>query len=231
MKRFMLPLLFVLPLNAYAQIEFVDNLDGLTEQEKAWLEGDAPMPNSTEQVNDGELTWLPFPLKTSGYHLHNQMTISPDSLETGWMGFVQCHYNIDPIAKVEVLYRQSSVQNLKVISFKNIYSAETKSHSVVISQVAQGAEICISGESKTLRESADGWEVHRGPYMRKFFDGFYPMRVSEELDWSTTDLVFEASAPSFTTGYQQQLDHKHLKTSYYFEGVLMSQYLFKANSE
>ncbi len=47
-------LLLVLPATATAQIEFVDDLNGLTEQEKAWLEGDAPKPNSTDHINEGD---------------------------------------------------------------------------------------------------------------------------------------------------------------------------------
>ena len=58
---------------AYAQIEFVDDLEGLTEQEIAWLEGDAPKPGSTEHINEGDLNWLSFPGKEGEYHLENQM--------------------------------------------------------------------------------------------------------------------------------------------------------------
>jgi len=226
--------LFFYSHSSHAEIEFVDDLDGLTEQEKAWLLGDAPAPNATSNINGGQLSWLTLMPKTTTYHLHNKMTIDNKALHSGWLKFVQCHYNIDPISKVEVQYQALSVRKLHIDHYKNMRLAKLEPNTanrVILSGVEKGGEVCISGESKTLKP-VEGLEdnlfkVRRGPYMRKFFDGFYPMQVTEELDWRATSLSFIESQPIADKGYQQKMAGKTLLTHYAFEGVLTTEYFFK----
>lgn len=222
---------FVMPSQVLAQLEFVDDLQGLTEVEKAWLEGDGPIPDSTDHVNEGALKWLAFPAADNEYHLHNRMRINNGSLQDGWMSFEQCHYNIDPVGKIEIVYVPNSVRNLTVKSYTNIQQAVALQNSVAITMASKGAQICISGESKTLRQHEGKWIVRRGPYMRKFLDGYYPMQVTEQLDWSQTNLVFLTSSPKSTIGHKQVFIDQTLEARYRFEGSLMSEYQFKQAPE
>ena len=157
------------------------------------------------------------------------MIISNDSLKTGWIRFIQCHYNLDPISKVEVVYKPKSVKNLEIRHHTNMGMATAQEYSVVLSNVRLGGEVCISGESNTLKKSGavdDRWIISRGPYMRKFFDGFYPIQLTEILDWSSTNLVFNDFGPKSATGQNRNINTNMLKVNYRFEGMLRSEYEF-----
>jgi hypothetical protein len=45
--------------------------------------------------------------------------------------------------------------------------------------VEPGARLCLSAQTRALRNTGNGYfNLVNGPYMRKFLDGYYPMRVT-----------------------------------------------------
>lgn len=234
--RSVLPVFIVslsLASTAHAEIEFTDDLSGLTEQEKAWLESD--MVDENFHVNRGELIWI-SPQKTQNqYRLENRIFLTPDSMKTGWVRFEQCHYQLDAINKIEVVYHTERSRQLKAIEFQNIQKVENKSSSVVLIGVKKNAHVCIEGETLSLfpnqslanSQAKDAtWTLKRGPYMRKFLDGYFPLQVSEEIHWADTPLQLNSPQNTNQLGKHIKIDGQQLNATYHFEGRLTLNYNF-----
>jgi len=75
--------------------------EGMTpdEQEKWFNEDDSFSP---DQINEGELKFLLAPPKKPVLHSLNVLTISQDSIETGWVLLEQCYKHLDPVPDAEV---------------------------------------------------------------------------------------------------------------------------------
>jgi len=130
-------------------------------------------------INEGELHFLTTP-PAKPFHRHtNHVTINADSLKTGWIGSKQCHYHLDRVTAMEVVFRKGGVRNLQILQADNIGRAWIENHSVQLKNVKANAVLCIRSENQALRRDAGGrsYVWHGGPYMRRFLDGYFPMRV------------------------------------------------------
>ena len=231
--RYLGILLMSLPSYLVAEIEFTDDLTGLTEQEKAWLESD--MIDDNFHVNRGELTWVSPDKTQNQYRLENRIFLTPEAMKTGWVKFEQCHYQIDPINKIEVVYHTERSRNLKAIAFENIERVENQKASVVLIGVKKQAYVCIEGETlsffpnQSLEKSQTKdatWTLKRGPYMRKFLDGYFPLQVTEEIHWSDTELQLNSPQDTKQLGKQIHIEGQQLNATYHFEGRLTLNYHF-----
>ncbi|WP_127470042.1 hypothetical protein [Thiomicrorhabdus aquaedulcis] len=211
---------------AMAQIEISQSLEGLTEAEKAWLLDDSGLKSVTAHVASEGFAWSDKANKES-YWLKNDLKIDHNSLASGWIDFSQCHYQLDPISKVEVAYNAQRTRNLNVVSSQGIEQAITQENVVVLSNVSRGAHICIKGQSQTLIRVANGFAVQRGPYMRKFFDGYFPMIVEENISL-TAPARLTTHTPTHITGLQKPSSQPQTayQFTYAFEGQLKPYYEF-----
>lgn len=219
---------FLTPMPSHAEITFSEDLSDLTPAERAWMEDDSSL--NSFAVNEGSLTWLePFAIKPH-YTMENHLTILPSSLKDGWVAFRQCHHHLDAISSIEITYTPESTRNLKLLEFSGMENAELKASSVALHKVSSGAKVCVSGENLTLHSTTSGWKLERGPYMRRFLHGYYPMHLQETLNWQQTDLQLQPSSVTNHKGRLSSLNtqHNQLTTDYWFEGVLRTHYEFKS---
>jgi len=219
--------LSIFSINSHAEIDISQDLSDLTEAERAWLEDDSTLQAIT--VNGGQLNWLTEAETLGQYGLENSLTVTPSSLSDGWVQFTQCHNNLDPIRKIVVQYNAKNTRALKLKSAEKIESVsiEEDSRAAVLMGVEKQARVCISGESKSLEETADGYLVKRGPYMRKFLDGYYPMALKETIKWPQTHLKLNTTNMQTQPGqrYDYSVQANTLIAEYWFEGRLSPRYL------
>ncbi|WP_028486680.1 hypothetical protein [Thiomicrorhabdus chilensis] len=209
--------------NVTAEIEISQSLDGLTPQEKAWLLDDSNLDAMT--VASEQLVWSDKANKQS-YWLKNELKINTDSLKTGWVQFSQCHFQLDPVPKIEVAYHPENTRNLKVVAYQGIERAHATHHRVVLTNVTRGAQVCIQGESRTLTLLESGFYIQRGPYMRKFLDGYYPMIVEEIIELNKIRAVLVKHTPINPKAKESASSGGSYRFAYSFEGQLRPYYEF-----
>lgn len=216
---------------SFAEIEISESLEGLTPEEKAWLLDDSNL--EAFAVSSEVLKYSQKASKES-YWLSNHLTINPQSLDNGWIAFQQCHNQLDPVPKIEVAYHPVNIKDLHIQTYEKIENVTVKAHSVELINVKKGAKVCIQGQSKTLKIDKEGFKLTRGPYMRKFLDGYYPMIVEEtiEMKQMKTQLV-EQSPQLVANSYKneqvkvtQPTMQSQYRFDYAFEGQLKPMYRF-----
>jgi hypothetical protein len=174
-------------------------------------------------VSDGELRFLPA-ADADGKHAHlNLIRIDPASLEGGWVTLVQCHENIDAVPAAQILFRAGGIRGLTIETSRNIGRAWVEGHSVQLEDVGRDAVLCIRGESQALRHLGDGrYRLRNGPYMRRFLDGYYPMRVTLDIQYPAELIEVIGQSPVTQPGFSVENGGSDLSVDATFEGRLVT---------
>lgn len=196
------------------------------DTEEAFLRG-------TSGVNLGELYFLDAPPPGRAvHHFRNHITVDEESLASGWVRMRQCHENLDPVPDAQIVYGASTMRELKLESTRNIGRAWIENSSVQMKDIRPNAEICISGLTQALKREPDGtWALRNGPYMRRFLDGYYPIRVSMAVTLETGRLRFIASEPAEQPGFRLWHAERELGFDTLFEGILRTTLRFAETAQ
>lgn len=178
---------------------------------------------SAHNVNEGVLHFLKTPPAKSVHHHHNRIRIDADSLVSGWVSLFQCHTHLDPVSRAQITFREGFVRDLKVESATHIKQAWVEGASIQLVDVEPAAKLCLSAQTRALRNTGNGYYIlQNGPYMRKFLDGYYPMRVSLEIDYPPQMLQLIDISPAAQPGLNLESRNGAIRMDAIFEGELQT---------
>lgn len=201
-----------------------------TEELERWFQSDEPGApgESVAHVSDGELSFLETAAVGDVHHHHNALSLPASSLRDGWVRLEQCHANLDPVGRVQITFREGRVRDLVVRSTQNVGAAWVEGASVQLRDVRRNARICLEAWTRALQANADGsYTLRNGPFMRKFLDGYYPMRVSMDLDYGDAGLNVVGVAPPAQQGFEVSRGPGELVYDAVFEGRLVTEITFR----
>lgn len=200
------------------------------EELERWFESEDPAPprgTSIDDVNGGSLDFLEHRPRRPVHHHQNALAIHASSLRDGWVRLSQCHHNLDPVSRVEITFREGRVRDLTVRETRNIGSAVVDRANVRLENVQPGASLCLDAWTRALRQQEDGtYSLRSGPFMRKFLDGYYPMRVSMTIDYGDAGLDPVAVSPLAQDGFRVEQGAGELSFDAWFEGRLVTEVTF-----
>lgn len=181
-----------------------------------------------EAVSDGQLRFILPSADTEGVHHHyNEISLLPESMEQGWVHLRQCHENLDPVSALQIVFNPHRIRNLSIDRSQHVGKTWVQGASVQLEDITHGARICLSGESRILTALGDRvYQLSNGPYMRKFLDGYYPMRVTVRVDLNGQPLRFEHIDPRPQPGFRVQPITGGLMLETLFEGRLSTEIRF-----
>ncbi|MCU0840899.1 MAG: hypothetical protein MUC79_04150 [Thiobacillaceae bacterium] len=184
-------------------------------------EADDLLFRSATDVNEGALRFL---TETSAKAVHrhvNRITITESSLADGWVGMEQCHENLDAVPRAQVVYGQDRVRGIEVVSAERIGRAWAEANTVQLQDVEPGATLCVKAETRAMSRNGEAsFNLANGPYMRKFLDGYYPLRVSMTVRLETPRLRFVDAYPEEQTGFHVWRRDTEVGYDALFEGEL-----------
>jgi hypothetical protein len=180
-----------------------------------------PEFQSASQVNEGSLSFLDEPPAKPVHHHQNRIRIDNASMSTGWVSLAQCHDNLDQVLRAQITFREGFVRDLKIVSSSQIERAWVEDASVQLRNVGPGARLCLEAQTRALKNVGNGYfNLANGPFMRKFLDGYYPMRVSMDIDYPAVLLKLVDISPMQQTGFDIRLEPGHIRLEALFEGEL-----------
>ncbi len=183
------------------------------------------------EVNDGELRFLAKAPDRQVHHHQNHITLTPDSLVSGWVKLEQCHQHLDPVPSTQIVYHQERIRALRITRVENIERAWVEDNSVQMENIKHDALLCIEAESRALLD--DGPDAHvllNGPYMRRFLDGYYPMRVTMTVSLGGSGLRFDSLTPAAQPGFTVHISQDEAGYDTWFEGRLVTRIRFVARN-
>ena len=193
-----------------------------------WFASDDPAPPEIQDVNEGELHFFTTPPDKRVPAMLNEITISPASMETGWVNIKQCHQNLDPINAVEVVYRYHQMRELQIISSERINKAWVEGQSVQLEDVQHGGSLCVSLQARILYPDGESrFALRNGPFERKFLDGYFPLHVMLTVHYPAQQIQFVTCKPKPTAGFEliHSIGQVHIDT--WFEGKLLTELTFE----
>ena len=194
------------------------------EELEKWFNSDDELP--TSKVNDGQLIFLKDKPKQHIFNSEINITVDQNSIDNGWTKLTQCYSNLDPIPRTAVVYRENLIKNLKVLSSKNIKSAQVMGHKVILKDVTKNASLCIGVTARNFYQNKDkSFNLINGPYHRKFLDGYYPYHLKLNIHYSPK-LKFGSSTPKHQSGFQIKQFSNSLLIDTVFEGRLKIEFRF-----
>ncbi|KAA6182996.1 hypothetical protein F2Q65_16885 [Thiohalocapsa marina] len=221
----MLAALLVIQLSAVQATEDSDSGNEALDEDAAWeaLLAEPDPADLVAQVNDGDLAFVPAE-RAEGEHAHlNRIAITTDSLESGWVQLEQCHDNLDPVHAVQIVFREGGIRGLEIASSEQIGQAWIDGASVQLRDVGRDARVCLRAESQALRILGDGrYRLRNGPFMRRFLDGYYPMRVQLDVQYPETQLRLIGQSPESQPGFDVTRTAGALRIDATFEGRLIT---------
>ncbi len=184
-----------------------------------WSDGDW----FADDVNEGELAFLAQPPEEDVHHHRNVMTLDRDSLRDGWVRLEQCHHNLDDVARAQIIFRAERTRALRITDSINIGRAWVEEASVQLSDVGKNSSLCLAAETRALTASDDGgYRIDNGPFMRRFLDGYYPMRVSQKIVLADSGLRFFGIRPEVQPGFAVNVSSESIDFDAWFEGRLLT---------
>jgi len=175
-------------------------------------------------ATEGQIKYLKERPDPGAYSYESRVKITAASLESGSVQIATCHYQLDPIRKVVIVFNPSRIQAIAVKSLDKMASAEVKNNKVVLTDVERGASICIDLQSKALDQVGAGqYRLNAGPLMRRYLDGYLPMAAKIRVDWPTNMLTVEKTTPSENEGIQVVQGNDGVQLDMIFAGKMTAQ--------
>ena len=180
-----------------------------------------------EAVNEGELEILPSPQAADLYHHENHMQITTTSLRDGWVKMEQCHRHLDQVSLLEIVYHPQRIRNIQIISNQNIGSSRVVGANVELRDIQADARLCLEAESRALHILGNGRFILRnGPYMRRFLDGYYPMRLTVAIDYPPDTLHLHSVRPETAIRLKHTPKQGKIHWDAWFQGRLYTEFEF-----
>jgi hypothetical protein len=173
---------------------------------------------------EGQIKYLRERPDPGAYSYESRVKITAASLESGSVQIATCHYQLDPIRKVVIVFNPNRIQAIAVKSIDKMASAEVKNNQVVLTDVERGASICIDLQSKALDQVGSGqYRLNAGPLLRRYLDVYLPMAAKIRVDWPTNMLIVEKTAPSEKEGIQVVQGNDGVQLEMIFAGKMTAQ--------
>lgn len=179
-------------------------------------------------ANEGQIKFLKERPDPGAYNYSSRVKITEASLNTGVVNIATCHYQLDPIRKVVIVFNENRIRKISIKSLDMMSAAEVKDNRVTLVDVERGASICIDIESKALdRLSNNQFKLNAGPLMRQYFDGYLPMTAKLRVDWPKDLMVVEKTNPVKQDGVNIYQGHDGVQLEMTFAGKLTAQIYLK----
>lgn len=187
----------------------------------AWASGQDQVGPSV--VSEGQITFMAVRPDPEGYWYESRAWLSADSLESGLITLDTCHRQLDPNGRVVIRFNPERVRSIEVLSSQGIGETLVEPQRVDMRDVQRGGEICLRLQSRALEPIGDGrWRLHAGPLMRRYLDGYLPMRASLSVTWpeGLLDIAQVLPVPQAGVVFSQRNDGATLDMT--FAGTLRS---------
>jgi hypothetical protein len=226
MQRAAIPFLLALALSGLPGFPLQAAADSDHAMPEDWAAEEERLRARIAAVNDGVLTFLDGDKRDDVHHHAGHIRITTESLHDGWVSMQQCHANLDAVPAAQIIFNPDSSRALEVVSARNVDEAYADGSSIQLRGVGDDSEVCLQVESRAMHRIADGvYELKNGPFMRRFLDGYYPLRVSLSIEYpSVLDLLDHL--PEKQPGFEVAVGTKRVDVEATFEGQLRTAFRF-----
>ncbi len=174
-----------------------------------------------DDISEGELRFLETRPGPAVHQQSKQLVIRPDSLGSGWIEDRQCHRQLDPVPAMQVVFGPDRVRRLRITHSAHIDRVRIEDNTVQLAGVHAGAEFCLHSELRLLEFDPllQQYTLTSGPYLRRYFDGYFPLQLGFELEYPVQHLRLTGIQPPELAARARHLPGR-IRIDALFEGRL-----------
>ena len=192
----------------------------------AWVDEEEALRQRIAEVNEGELAFLDKGTERAVHHHDSRILITESSLRDGWVVMEQCHQDLDRVPAAQIVFNPERSRALEVLSYRNMEAAFAEANTVQLRGIGDASQICLRAETRALHsDGVDVFELHNGPFMRRFLDGYYPLRLSMRIDYPAS-LRLADHVPEIQPGFAVSQAPGRVDVEAVFEGRLHTRFRF-----
>ena len=132
------------------------------------------------------------------------------------------------MGSLEIVYHPERIRDIRLLSVENIDQVQIEGPKVQLQGIDKHARLCLQAESRALNMQDNGsYRLRNGPYMRRFLDGYYPMRVSLEIHYPPTLIEPKDFRPLPGKAGSLERSAGRIAWDSWFEGRLFTEFDFQ----
>lgn len=218
--------LFLVPLCAGWTPVVLASTEPADQDWPAWAHTEESEQQRIAAVNEGELVFLHEPPAGPVHHHSSRIRITRQSLADGWVLMEQCHESLDRVAEAQIVFNPGRARALEVLNFRNMDSAFVEANTIQLRGIREASKVCARLQTRALYSlGMQIFELQNGPFMRRFLDGYYPLRLSLQVEFPP-DLELVDHAPENQPGYAVSSSPGLVVVEALFEGKLRTRLRF-----
>lgn len=179
-------------------------------------------------IADEDFSPIERTLDRPPFHHAKVLTVTEDSLVSGWVRNRQCHRHFSVTPSLEIVFPSGKIRNITVTDSDTVGSVEVRGHAVQLKGVNEHSALCIESENLLLQADPEGsYRITAGPFYYRFLDGYFPMEVDLEVRYPSSLLKVARVTPGDQRGVEVTRNHGVVKLRSRFEGTLWVHVFFR----
>ena len=179
-------------------------------------------------IADEDFLAIDRPLDRPPFVHNKALTVSKDSLASGWVRNHQCHRHFSVTPSLEIVFPNGKIRNISIIDSSNVGDVEVRGHTIQLNDVNDQSALCFDSEIQILQRESDGsYLMTAGPFYYRFLDGYFPIDVALEVRYPPSLLDVIRVVPGDRHGVEVTLNDGEVRLLSRFEGTLWVHVLFK----
>ncbi len=191
----------------------------------------AAADDELERLSDiADADFLPIdrPLDRPPFYHIKALTVTNDSLASGWVRNHQCHRHFSVVPLLEIAFPSGKVRNIAITDSSNVGDVEVRGHTIQLKDVNEQSVLCIDSENRVLQREIDGsYRITAGPFFYRFLDGYFPMEVHLNVQYPPSLLEVLRVVPGNRRGVEVTRNDGEVRLWSRFEGTLWVHVFFE----
>jgi hypothetical protein len=168
------------------------------------------------------------PLDRPAFYHAKALSVTEDSLASGWVRNHQCHRHFSTTALLEIVFPRGKIRNIAITDSSNLGDIEVRGHAIQLKDVNEKSTLCFDSENHVLQRESDGsYRITAGPFYYRFLDGYFPIEVNLKVQYPPSLLKVLRVVPANRRGVEVTRKDGEVRLWSRFEGTLWAHVIFE----
>ncbi len=157
------------------------------------------------------------------------LTLTRESLTSGWVGNHQCHRRFAAVPALDVVFPAGAVDAIEILEADGIGQAWSDDQGVYSRHVTPDSRLCFRSRNRLLVRDVGGGGYHMlvGPFFYRFLDGYFPMRMDLTVRYPAALLRSRRVTPDGPPDVEVRHGPGEIRVTSVFRGELWVEFWFE----
>lgn len=179
-------------------------------------------------IADEDFRPIDTPLDRAPFYHAKTLTVTKESLASGWVRNHQCHRHFSVTRSLEIVFPRGKIRNITITDSSSLGKVEVRGHTIQLTNVNHQSSLCFDSENLVLQHKSDGsLKITAGPFYYRFLDGYFPIEVALKVQYPRSLLKVLHVIPETQHGVEVTRHDGEIRLWSRFEGTLWVHVFFE----